>query len=204
MRKVVVYILLALCASAAIACVSLSSAISTNTPSALCSPCAPSPTCPVASMPPTCPPQPTCMPAPTCAPVGTLGVTDLAQDTRLAEAINAYRSQNGQRLLNLSYHLAYIAASRVQLTMIPGIDLGTAQIDPKTMPQNYAWSEYTFGGDSEFALSIDTPEEAVQDLIDRRGASSDLLNPNWRDIGASLFCNGRRCGYVVILGRPYP
>jgi hypothetical protein len=87
--------------------------------------------------------------------------------------------------------------------MIPGINLGVAQIDPKTMPSNYAWLEYTFGGDSDFALSINTPQAVLQHLIDRRNAVTNLLDPKWRDIGASLLCNGKRCGYVVILGRSY-
>jgi hypothetical protein len=71
------------------------------------------------------------------------------------------------------------------------------------MPSNYAWTEFTFGGDSASALSINTPQAALADLIDRRGESESLLDSEYRDIGAALLCNGECCGYVVILGRHY-
>lgn len=157
---------------------------------------------------PTYTPLPTHTPFPTYTPVSSVfpvtSSVDLAHNTEFAEALNAYRVQNGQVPLNISYHLAYVAASRVQITMIPGIDMGIAQIDPKVMPQNYAWVEYTFGGDTAFALSINTPEAALQHLSGRDGFLANLQDPRYRDIGAALLCNGQRCGYVVILGRPYP
>jgi len=135
-------------------------------------------TCPVCDCPSVTVP-PTYTPLPTYTPVNIPSCSfDLAQDTSLAELINSFREQNGQSRLFLSYHLAYIATNRVQLTMIPGIDLGAAQIDPRTMPQNYVWLEYTFGGDSDFALSINTPQAVLQDLIERRSATGDLLDHN--------------------------
>ncbi len=151
------------------------------------------------------PPLPTYTPFPTYTPLAVnFGAADIAQDTALAEAINEYRIENGVEALRVSYHLMNIAASRVYLTMLPGVDLGVVQIDPRVMPSGYAWTEWTFGGDNAHALSVNTPEAVIEDMVERRGESEDLLSEEYRDVGAVLLCNGERCGYVIILGRPYP
>jgi len=160
---------------------------------------------------PTCTPYPTYTPYPTRAPAPAAKppalAADMGQNTDLAKAINTYRTANGRRALTLSYHLGYVAASRVQLTMITkegvSLDLGQIQIEPRAMPTNYAWSEYTSGGNDAATLALTSPQTVLRDLVDRRRASTDLLDPIHRDIGAALLCNGQRCGYVVILGRPY-
>jgi hypothetical protein len=72
---------------------------------------------------PTYTPFPTWEPLPTYTPAPCSYVVDLAQDTAFADAINDYREANGRRRLNTTYYLAYIAVSRVQLTMVPGINL---------------------------------------------------------------------------------
>ena len=159
---------------------------------------------------PTSTPYPTYTPIPTstphtCPPVTQSNAIDLAHDTAFADAINAYRQQHGKNPLFLSYHLAYIAASRVQLTMIvkngQSLDLSQIQIDPRSMPDNYAWREFTFGGDTQEALSVHTPQRALEHFIDTWG-DEYLLSDEYTELAATLLCNGQRCGFVVILGHP--
>ena len=152
-------------------------------------------------------PQPTYTPAPTCPPTTTSSVIDLAHDITFSKAINSYRQKSGKQQLVLSEHLAYIAASRVQLTMIVKngkmLDLGQIPIDPKAMPDNYAWSEYTFGGNDDRAMSIDSPQRALEKFIETWG-ETPLLREEDTELGASLLCNGQRCGFIVIFGHPLP
>lgn len=201
-----------------LACGTITPALTAVTPALITTPALDSgvtlPSPPVSTPWPTYTPFPTCVPCPaadsqpTCAPCAALPASsvDLAVDTRLAELINDYRVANGQQALTLSYHLAYVAASRVQLAMLTkggqSLDLGEIQIDTRTMPDNYAWTELRFLGDSDLALSMNTPQAALEYLIEKQSVS--LLGSEHRDIGAALLCNGRCCGYIVILGRPYP
>lgn len=169
---------------------------------------------------PTQPPLPTYTPFPTYTPVPTYTpwptpvaaaaqpvlTGDLAADGRLAAAINAYRAANGQPALQVSAHLANIAASRVYLKMITrdgqDLDLGQIQIDVRTMPGDYAWTELSFGGNTELALQMVTPEAALAYMQTVKDWPAYLLQPEARHIGAVQLCNGARCGFVVILGWP--
>ncbi len=151
-------------------------------------------------------PAPSPTPQPTYPPVTQSSAIDLAHDAGFANAINAYREAHGKQPLFLSYHLAYIAASRVQLTMIvkngQSLDLGQIPIDPRTMPDNYAWSEFSFWGDSSDALAVNSPQRALDYFINTWG-EDNLLTDEYTELGTSLLCNGQRCGFIVILGHPH-
>lgn len=202
-------LLLALLAALLTACGASSTAAPTSTllPTAAATVPAPAPL-------PTYTPYPTYTPLPTYTPIATSAVAnaqpmlagDLATDGRLAAAINAYRVANGQPALQVSAYLANIAASRVYLKMITRdgqeLDLGQIQIDPRTMPADYAWRELSFGGNTELALQMVTPEAALAYMQTVEGWPAHLLQPELHDIGAAQLCNGARCGFIVILGQP--
>ncbi len=208
--------LLALVATLLMACGASPAAVPTSTlpPTVAATALAPAPL-PTYTPYPTYTPLPTCPPLPTCTPVTDPAQAataqpvlagDLAADGRLAAAINAYRVANGQPALQVSAYLANIAASRVYLKMITRggqeLDLGQIQIDSRTMPADYAWTELTFGGNTEQALQIVTPEAALAYMQTVEGWPAYLLQSEARDIGAAQLCNGARCGFVVILGWP--
>ena len=160
-------------------------------------PAAPSPT----PMPlPTYTPYPTFTPYPTLtpAPVSNEG-NDIAQRHDLVDAINDYRVAHGAPALRVSYPLMQIAASRVYLGLVP-VDLNKVQIDPRIMPSNYKWQEWTAWGDTPQMLSLRTAKSILDYWLTWKGMPKGALATEYTEIGAAYLCNGARCAFVIIFG----
>lgn len=127
-------------------------------------------------------------------------VVSIADDTTLADLINDYRVDNGLPRMNLSRQLAYVAAIRTYMGLLPGSLLTERQIDNATMPGNYQWRELTHWSDT---FSLRSAADMFDQLVNRRDGPDSLLDTTFVDLAAVTLCDGRRCVYVIILGRPY-
>lgn len=156
--------------------------------------------CPTGTPYPTFTPYPTPTPEPTSAPsAGVAQPVNIAQRLDLVNAINDYRVQHGAPALRVIPQLMKLAASRTYLALIP-INMTEVQIDPRVMPANYAWAEWTSQGNTQEMLALNTPEAILQYWLSWQGMPQDALSTQYTDIGATYLCDGERCAFVIIYG----
>ena len=193
-RQIVIHVLIVLGTTLLLGCVGTTSSSPAITP------------LPTHTPYPTYTPQPTYTPYPTPSVASSFpsplpqSVVDIAQRQDLVNAINDFRVAQGRPALNMLYPLMQIAASRVYLGLVP-VDLGKVQIDPRVMPSNYKWQEWTAWGDSpETLTSLQTAKSILDYWLTWQGMPKDALTTEYTDIGATYLCNGIRCAFVIIYG----
>lgn len=141
---------------------------------------------------------------PTSTATSNIKSLDLALNTELVDAINAYREANGQQALTVNYNLTYVSSgfTYLQLVQKNGKNLFVNDIPATVMPDNYQWWTFNGSGNDSTAKTW-VSGKAVFQYVSKKYAK-DLLNDKATDIGATFMCSSNPrngCSYTIIFGR---